>query len=95
MTRPLMKPHVRNNVLELERKIRDTLLSNPSFSNDLINEQICEIEKKIGIVPKPPQIYHQWEKANKEGWQYGNFVSEREYKRREKVILNELDSRVR
>ena len=95
MTHPLMKPRVKSNIIRLERVIREAIESNPSISHDLLQKDISTIEKEIGIQAHPPRVYLGWEKGNKEGWQYGTFVSEKEYSRRENLISQELKDGIR
>ena len=95
MTHPLMKPRVKSNIIRLERVIREAIESNSSISHDLLQMDISTIEKEIGILAHPPQIYLGWEKGNKEGWQYGTFVSEKEYSCREKLISQEIKNGTR
>jgi len=76
--------NIDNNLLESISNI--TNLS----KKDIINLDIEDIEKKIGVNPNPSKVFFNWENAEKEGWQNLRFVTENEITKREKRMDKEL-----
>jgi len=75
--------------------IDDNLLESISNFTDLSktdirNLDIEDIEKHIGVNPKPSKVFFNWENAEKEGWQNLKFVDENEFIKREKRMDKEL-----
>ena len=57
---------------------------------DIRNWDIEDIEKHIGVNPKPSKVFFNWENAEKDGWQNLKFVDENEFTKREKRMDKKL-----
>lgn len=52
--------------------------------------KIEDLERELNIKARPPKIYFDWERSEKDGYQDLKFVSEAEYKHREEKLDSEL-----
>jgi hypothetical protein len=81
---------------DIDRKILSKITQRTRFSISKIKSTKMEdLERELNIKARPPKIYFDWEKSEKDGHGYQNlkFVSEEEYARREAKLDSELKTR--
>jgi hypothetical protein len=76
---------------EIDRKILSKITQRTHISISKIKStKIEDLERELNIEARPPKIYFDWERSEKDGYQDLKFVSEKEYEHREAKLDSEL-----
>lgn len=78
---------------DTDRKILSKITQHTRISLSKIKStKLEDLERELNIKARPPRIYFDWERSEKDGHGYQNlkFVSEKEYTRREAKLESEL-----